>query len=567
MSELEFKVATEPAEFEAIHRLNYETFVEEIPQHPPNPERRLVDRFHAENIYFVCLREGRLVGMLALRGKRPFSLDGKLPDLDAHLPPGCVPCEVRLLAVRRDVRRAWGGLVLRGLLALFRESWASKGYTFAVISGTTRESRLYRHMGFVPFGPLVGTAEARYQPMYMTPESFEAATGRCLDRASRRNSPPPMVNLTPGPVTVRPAVSLAMARPAESHRSDAFKETILETRRSLCGLVRARHAALFMGSGTLANDVVGAQLSLLEGPGIVLSNGEFGDRLADHARRFRLDVDVLQFAWGQPFDLEAVRRRLLAAPKPAWLWFAHGETSTGVLNDLPALKRLAADAGVRLCVDAISTVGATPVDLDGVYLAASSSGKGLRSLPGVAMVFHASPVRPAEGRLPRYLDLGLASQADGVPFTFLSNLVVALREAIRGVDWPRRFQDIRNSTTLLQADLLRRGFELLSEDSPASFGVTTIAAPTGISSVQLGERMAREGYLLGYQSNYLKRRNWFQMCLFGDPQPGELVRAATALEDSCSALRGVRAPAQDDRTSSLSVVFSSDSSSSLSGPA
>ena len=55
MVPLTYKIATEASEFEAIHRLNYDTFVEEIPQHTANPERRLVDRFHAQNTYVICL--------------------------------------------------------------------------------------------------------------------------------------------------------------------------------------------------------------------------------------------------------------------------------------------------------------------------------------------------------------------------------------------------------------------------------------------------------------------------------------------------------------------------------
>jgi hypothetical protein len=47
--ELRFKVATEEWEFESIHRLNYKTFVEELPQHQPTADRRLVDQFHPEN--------------------------------------------------------------------------------------------------------------------------------------------------------------------------------------------------------------------------------------------------------------------------------------------------------------------------------------------------------------------------------------------------------------------------------------------------------------------------------------------------------------------------------------
>ena len=68
---LTFKIAAEEWEFEAIHRLNYKTFVEEIPQHAGNTEQRLVDKFHAENTYLICLSGRHLAGMLAVRGTRP----------------------------------------------------------------------------------------------------------------------------------------------------------------------------------------------------------------------------------------------------------------------------------------------------------------------------------------------------------------------------------------------------------------------------------------------------------------------------------------------------------------
>src|SRR5882672_7008769 len=94
---LKFKIASEDWELEAIHRLNYKTFVEEIPQHARNPEQRLVDKFHAENTYAICLHGERLVGMVTGRGARPFSLDQKLPDLDVYLPGERKVLEVRLL--------------------------------------------------------------------------------------------------------------------------------------------------------------------------------------------------------------------------------------------------------------------------------------------------------------------------------------------------------------------------------------------------------------------------------------------------------------------------------------
>jgi hypothetical protein len=178
---LVFRVATTADEIEQIHALNYRTFVEEIPQHPANPERRLVDRFHEQNTYLVAMRGERVVGMMAVRGDRPFSLDGKLSDLDSYLPAGRVLCEVRLLAVLPGERR---GRVFWGLAQLVHEHFLARGWDLAVSSCTPRQMKLYRHMGFVPFGPLVGTADVPFQPMYLTVEAFEAQT-RALERRTR----------------------------------------------------------------------------------------------------------------------------------------------------------------------------------------------------------------------------------------------------------------------------------------------------------------------------------------------------------------------------------------------
>ena len=174
---LAFKIATEDWEFERIHELNYKTFVEEIPQHQAAPNRRLVDKFHEENTYAICLCGEQLIGMLAVRGRRPFSLDQKLERLDDYLPPGRSVCEIRLLAVEKDFRP---GQVFYGLLKYASEYCVKQGYDLAIISGTTRQQKLYKHMGFVPFGPLVGTGDALFQPMYLTKEAFEAQTPEIL---------------------------------------------------------------------------------------------------------------------------------------------------------------------------------------------------------------------------------------------------------------------------------------------------------------------------------------------------------------------------------------------------
>jgi hypothetical protein len=161
---VQYGIAHTPSEFEAIHRLNYRAFVEEIPQHPPNAVRRLVDRFHDENTYVIAKRGEAMIGMVCIRRKRPFSLDGKLPDIHRLLPPAASICELRLLYVVPEERRS---AVFIGLArALFAHAIAAD-HDLAIVSATLREARLYRHLGFVPFGPEVGAIDARYQPMWL----------------------------------------------------------------------------------------------------------------------------------------------------------------------------------------------------------------------------------------------------------------------------------------------------------------------------------------------------------------------------------------------------------------
>lgn len=517
---LEFRIASTDAEFEQIHSLNYRTFVEEIPQHAPSAGRRLVDKFHSENTYLVALVDGAVAGMLAVRDRRPFSLDQKLPDLDRYLPPGRKICELRLLAIDAAQRRERGGKILQGLLELLRRHGREKGYNLAIVSGTTRQLKLYRHIGFEPFGPLVGTAEASFQPMSVTLEVFQETSQSYL----RAGDP---VNLLPGPVALRREVADAFARPPESHRSEDFKELFDETRRRLCALTSSRDVGLLMGSGTLANDVVAGQISLVNAPGLVLANGEFGGRLADQARRFGLRHEVVEFPWGRPLDLEVVRSRAEGA---AWIWAVHCETSTGILNDLDALKRICRDRGAKLCIDAISSLGTLPVELGGVHLATGSSGKALRSYAGVSMVFHHHDVRPAPERLPRYLDLGYYHGQEGVPFTFLSNLVTALHAAVAGVDWGRRFAEIAECSADLKARLRERGFEIVGADAVTSPAVITVALPAGLNSARIGDAMKACGWLLSSNSEYLRRRNWVQICLMGEFQRSQVLPVVDALD-------------------------------------
>ncbi len=515
-SELNIKLASEEWEFEQIHRLNYRTFAEEIPQHAPNAEKRLVDRYHAENTYVIALQQGGVIGMLALRGARPFSLDAKLPDLDRHLPQGCVPVEVRLLAVEPGVRKT---AVFSALLEFALKHGLKEGYDVAVISGTTRQLKLYRHLGFTPFGPLVGTAEAAYQPMYLTLESYRQVLNQSAVLRKALNGVPDEyneLNFLPGPVWISPQVRQAFEVPCMSHRGSAFLSMMARVRERLCQMTGARDAQVVLGSGTLGNEIVAAQLSLSNIAGLILSNGEFGRRLVANARRARLTFDEMPFAWGTRFDLDEIARAMSRLPQGGWVWMVHHETSTGLINPLEEVKALCARFGLRLCVDCISSVGAMPVNLDGVHLATCVSGKGLGAYPGLAVVFHNYAPMAQPERLPGYMDLGCWSENRSVPYTHSSNLLNAFLVAIERAT-PQRMARIGDNMTWLCNELAQNGLPPLISGADASPAVVTVAPEEPGMAAALGDELEMRGYWLSYRSGYLLERNWIQIALLGDP--------------------------------------------------
>ena len=537
-----FKLATTPAEFEQIHRLNYRTFVEEIPQHAPNPDGRHVDKFHADNTYLIGVRDARVIAQIALRRRRPFSLDTKLPDLDRHLPPGRRLVEVRLLAVDPAHRN---GPVPAQLLRFAARHCHARGDDLAVISGAVRRQRLYRAMGFEPFGPIVGTDEAPYQPMFLTLEKFTHATltrpslRHGLAPAAETDAPHPPVNLLPGPVAVSPVVLAAFAQPPTSHRAPAFVDQVTHLRRRLAALTRAGDVQILPGSGTLANDIVAAQLAALPGPGLIVSTGEFGERLADHARRARLDFHWTRLPWGTPLTPAVLADAFGAAPAPRWLWLVHHETSTGVLHDLELLKSFARAHHLALCLDCMSSIGAVAVDLSGVHLATASSNKGLAALPGLALVFHQDPPQP-RADLPRYLDLALWAAANSVPFTHSSNLIAALDVALAEIErLPSSGRcTVDDSGAWLRAELTAAGFTVVASEPHASPIIVTVQLPPSLNSTAVGAHLERRGFLASHQSAYLTARNWIQFCLIGAPARATLAALVAELRPFAVATTG-----------------------------
>lgn len=533
-SGLVFKQATEPWEFEEIYQLNYASFVEEVPQHPINDDRLLVDQFHDENTYFICRRGSDLLGMICARDSRPFSLDQKLGRLEDHLPQaeGSRVCEIRLLAVRPDLRRT---RVLPGLLTMMARYCQDGGYDFVVMSGRVSQQRLYRHIGFIPFGPVVGDDAAPYQPMYRPVGNVGVEfAGKFHDQVAAPSDDP--VILTPGPVAMPSEVVQAFQQAPLSHRSPEFQELMRDVRRGMCDLTNANHCAIMVGSGTLANDVVAAQLSRLGSTGVIVTAGEFGERLLDHADRMGLEHVPVQHDWGGTLDYARIEQAV-AHNAAGWLWAVHCETSTGALLDLPRLKSICHEHDTRLVLDCISSIAATPVDLRGVWLASGASGKGFAAYPGLGLVFcQERPVPDAS--LPRYLDLGLhcGEGTGGVPFTLSSNLLQALNAGLQR-QTPELLERMDVDGRWLRSQLRDLGFDLVASEADSIGAVTAIALPgDSIDSEEMGRALETLGFHTSYASGYLRERNWLQICLMGEVDRSQLERLIPVLAAQMDAL-------------------------------
>lgn len=146
------------------------------------------------------------------------------------------------------------------------------------------------------------------------------------------------------------------------------------------------------------------------------------------------------------------------------------------------------------------------------------------------MIFHHHDAQPQPERLPRYLDLGYYSQQRGVPFTFSSNLLHALSAATRHVDWDRRFAELVELSGFLREQLREIGFALVGADTVQSPAVVTIALPPDTNSVATGELVREAGYLLSYNSEYLRRQNWIQICLMGECAREKVVSLLNAMK-------------------------------------
>ncbi len=349
----------------------------------------LVDKFHHKNVYFIVKRDEHVVGMVSAHDQPPFSVADRLPDAEILYKDNIRPLEVRLLAIEPSERNS---TLFFGLIWTLYAYAQRHGYTHLFISGVEQarqdftsvwdSSRWARRSGaakrrFVPMVQIVGQLPEKLEHMKKMWENR-------LEKVAPKPRTEP-VCLLPGPVTMSREVREAFSRPPIYHRGPEFIDRFVKVRHLLGDMVGGRDVAILNGSGTLANETIAATLAAGDGPGrgVLLTNGEFGERIASQATRFALNARNLSWSWGEPWDLDEIDAALADEPAGSWVWGVHQESSTGVLNDLPGLVRDCPAA--RTCASAsIASAALGPCRwiLSEVYLASGATGKSLGSYAG-----------------------------------------------------------------------------------------------------------------------------------------------------------------------------------------
>ncbi|HYX76931.1 MAG TPA: alanine--glyoxylate aminotransferase family protein [Gaiellaceae bacterium] len=301
--------------------------------------------------------------------------------------------------------------------------------------------------------------------------------------------------LTPGPTPVPPEVLAAISQPIVHHRSPDFRPIYERTIARLKEVFRTDGDVLLFGAaGTGAMESAVANLCSPGERVLVVSAGHFGERWRAIASSYGTTVETLEYAWGEIPSAGDVAARLADLGGAKAVFLTHSETSTGVVCDLQALAAAASEHGALSVVDAVSSLGAVPVETDawGLDVVLSGSQKALMTPPGLAMVSASERAWSARGDSPRfYFDWERTQKAQAkldAPFTPPVSIVAGLDVALSlllDAGLEAVFDRHVRLGRACREGVKAMGLELFSPDEDRSAVVTAIRAPEGIDATEL----------------------------------------------------------------------------------
>jgi alanine-glyoxylate transaminase/serine-glyoxylate transaminase/serine-pyruvate transaminase len=242
---------------------------------------------------------------------------------------------------------------------------------------------------------------------------------------------------------------------------------------------------------------------------IVAVNGVFGGRMVDVMQRAGVTVHALEKEWGTVFSKEEIAEAVAKYPRAKAVALVHAETSTGAHQPLEGMAEITRGAGMLLVVDAVTSLGGHPVEVDawGIDAIYSGTQKCLSCPPGLSPVsFSGAALEKIESRESKvqswYFDVSMlrdyyrGSGKRAYHHTAPVNMVYALREALKivmeeGLD--ARFERHRAMHERLRSGLEAMGITYVPERSLHTLNCVSI--PEGADDAAVRGRLL-ENYSL-----------------------------------------------------------------------
>ena len=339
--------------------------------------------------------------------------------------------------------------------------------------------------------------------------------------------------LTPGPLTTRYSVKHAMLTD-HCTWDDEYKAITSSVMNDITQIAANDDYAtvLLQGSGSYAVEaMINCLVPANEKP-LFLVNGEYGKRMLTIADNSRKNYEYLKFDMTRPVNVEAVRSKLGADPEISTVVFVHCETTTGVLNPLEEIAKLAKSYGKRVLVDAMSSFAAYEIDMPGLGIDAlsASSNKCLEGLPGLSFVIAKKTLLEASkgNSLSYSLDLydqyqGLYSGGGKFRFTSPTNVLLALRQAIdeyrkEGGLSARRARYMENHKVLAQG-LEKLNIHSIVAPEYQSYIITTFDLDS-LNFPELYAALKAEGFII--YPGKLTTQPTFRLGNIGDVYPSDM---------------------------------------------
>src|SRR5437867_1906531 len=298
---------------------------------------------------------------------------------------------------------------------------------------------------------------------------------------------------TPGPLTTSLSVKQAMLHDAGSWHFEfnALVASIRERLLQIAGLSSEAgwETILLQGSGTFGVEAVFATCVPPHGKVAVLANGAYGERIALMLQHLTIDHVVLRTPENAPTDAAALDRALAADNTITHVAIVHCETTTGILNPVAEIGRIARRYGRAFVVDAMSSFGGMAIDLAaaGIDFLIASANKCLEGVPGFSFVICRRDSLFACDGYARSLSLDLLDQLRGFEkngqfrYTPPTHAILAFEQALNELDREGgvmgRAARYRRNHEILVAGMKQLGFRPYLDPAVQSFIISSFYFP------------------------------------------------------------------------------------------